>query len=163
MHISDYQGNILFLMLYLHILCQCPKQNCIFYKNKFLGFIMSRPLMIVFMVSVDRCLNKNSLLILNFFFIAFILWWKTHFLIMVLFLSFPDDIEVSSDQLKRFDESVVDPKCLLKIEVIFFVLIKIYPFQAILPFLVYYYFYFRSMFYMLSEMFWNIPSTLSSS
>ena len=72
------------------------------------------------MVSVDRCLNKNSLLILNFFFIAFILWWKTHFLIMVLFLSFPDDIEVSSDQLKRFDESVVDPKCLLKIEVIFF-------------------------------------------
>ena len=30
-------------------------------------------------------------------------------------MSFPDDILVSSDQLKRFDESVVDPKCLLKI------------------------------------------------
>ena len=39
---------------------------------------------------------------------------------MELILSFPDDTEVSSDQLKRFDESVVDPKCLLKIEVIFF-------------------------------------------
>ena len=35
---------------------------------------------------------------------------------MELILSFPDDTEVSSDQLKRFDESVVDPKCLLKIE-----------------------------------------------
>ena len=35
---------------------------------------------------------------------------------MKLILSFPDDTEVSSDQLKRFDESVVDPKCLLKIQ-----------------------------------------------
>ena len=35
---------------------------------------------------------------------------------MELILSFPDDTEVSSDQLKRFDESVVDPKCLLKIQ-----------------------------------------------
>ena len=30
-------------------------------------------------------------------------------------MSFLDDIEVSSDQLKRFDKPVVDPKCLLKI------------------------------------------------
>ena len=34
---------------------------------------------------------------------------------MELIVSFLDDIEVSSGQLKRFDESVVDPKCLLKI------------------------------------------------
>ena len=30
-------------------------------------------------------------------------------------MSFPDDIEVFSDQLKRFNESVTNPKCLLKI------------------------------------------------
>ena len=76
---------------------------------------MPRSFMILFMVSVDTWLNENSLLILNFFFIAFILWWKANFLIMELIMSFPDDILVSSDQLKRFDESVVDPKCLLKI------------------------------------------------
>ena len=29
-------------------------------------------------------------------------------------MSLPNDILVSSEQLKRFDESVVDPKCLLK-------------------------------------------------
>ena len=34
---------------------------------------------------------------------------------MELIVSFPDDIEVSSGQLKRFKESVIDPKCLLKI------------------------------------------------
>ena len=34
---------------------------------------------------------------------------------MELIPSFPDDIEVSSGQLKRFDESVVYSKCLLKI------------------------------------------------
>ena len=72
--------------------------------------------MILFMASVDRRLNINLLLILNFVFIAFILWWKANFLIMELILSFPDDTEVSSDQLKIFDESVVDPKCLLKIQ-----------------------------------------------
>ena len=77
---------------------------------------MFRPFMILFMASVDRRLNINLLLILNFVFIAFILWWKANFLIMELILSFPDDTEVSSDQLKRFDESVVDPKCLLKIQ-----------------------------------------------
>ena len=77
---------------------------------------MFRPFMILFMAFVDRRLNINLLLILNFVFIAFILWWKANFLIMELILSFPDDTEVSSDQLKRFDESVVDPKCLLKIQ-----------------------------------------------
>ena len=35
---------------------------------------------------------------------------------MVLILPFSDDIEVSLCQLKRFDECVVDTKCLLKIE-----------------------------------------------
>ena len=34
---------------------------------------------------------------------------------MELILSFPDDTEVFSGQLKRFKESVIDPKCLLKI------------------------------------------------
>ena len=58
------------------------------------------------MVSEDTWLIDNSLLILNFFFIFFILWWKTKFLIMELIVSFPDDIEVSSNQSKRFNESV---------------------------------------------------------
>ena len=35
-------------------------------------------------------------------------------------MSFPDDILVSFDQLKRFDEFVVDPKCLLKFYAISF-------------------------------------------
>ena len=34
---------------------------------------------------------------------------------MELFVSFPDDIDVFSGQLKRFKESVIDPKCLSKI------------------------------------------------
>ena len=52
-------------------------------------------------------------------------------------MSFPDDIEVSSGQLKRFKESVIDPKCLFKIAATsFFLLITIYPFQAKLYFLV---------------------------
>ena len=34
---------------------------------------------------------------------------------MELIVLFPDGIEVFSGQLKRFDESVVYPKCLLKI------------------------------------------------
>ena len=76
---------------------------------------MSRSSMILFMVSVDAWLIENLLLICNLFFIPFMFWWKTIFLIMDLIMSFPDDILVSSDQLKRFDESVVDPKCLLRI------------------------------------------------
>ena len=35
---------------------------------------------------------------------------------MELIVSFPDDSEVSSGQLKRFKKSVIDPKCLLKVE-----------------------------------------------
>ena len=68
------------------------------------------------MVSVDARLNENSLLILNFFCIAFILGWKANFLLMKLVVSFPDDIKVPSSQLKRFNEPVIDPKCLLKVE-----------------------------------------------
>ena len=37
---------------------------------------------------------------------------------MELIVSFPDDIEVSSGQRKKFNEFVVDPKCLLKVEAI---------------------------------------------
>ena len=56
-------------------------------------------------------LNKNSLLILIFFFV-FIFRWKASFLTMELIVSFPYDTKVSSGQLKRFSESVIDPKCL---------------------------------------------------
>ena len=35
---------------------------------------------------------------------------------MQLIVSFPDDTEVSSGQLKRFNESVIDPKFSLKVE-----------------------------------------------
>ena len=58
---------------------------------------------------------SRSFMILFMVFIAFILWWKANFLIIELTVSFPGDILVSSDELKKFDESVVDPKCLLKI------------------------------------------------
>ena len=68
------------------------------------------------MVSVETRLNENWLLILNFFFIAFMLGWQANFLIMDLIVSFLVDIEVSSGQLKRFNESVIDPKRLLKVE-----------------------------------------------
>ena len=77
---------------------------------------MSRSFMILFVVPVGTWLNENSLLLLNFFFIAFILRRKANFLIMELIVSFSDDIEVSSGQLKRFNESVTDPKCFLKVE-----------------------------------------------
>ena len=72
--------------------------------------------MILFMVSVDKWLNKNSLLILNFFFAAFILWSKANILIMELIVPFPNDILVYLGQLKRFDKFLVDPKYLLNIE-----------------------------------------------
>ena len=113
--------------------------------------------MILFMVSIDTWLNENLLLILNFCFTVFILQWKANFFIIKLIVSFPDDIEVFSDQLKRFNKSVIDPKCLLywKLQWHPFVLITIYPFQATLYFLVYYYFYLRSTVYMLSKMVWN--------
>ena len=54
------------------------------------------------MVSVDTWLNKNSLLILSFSFIAFILWRKANFSLMELLVSFPKDIKVTSGELKRF-------------------------------------------------------------
>ena len=54
--------------------------------------------MILFMASVDIWLQENLLLI-------------SIFLIMELIASMSDDIEVSSGQLKRFDESVIDPNC----------------------------------------------------
>ena len=50
-------------------------------------------------------------------------------------MSLSDDIEVSSSQLKRFDESIIDPECLLKIAATSFFLITLYPFQATLYFL----------------------------
>ena len=89
------------------------------------------------MVSVDTRLNENSHLILYFFFIAFILGEKTNCLIMELIVSFPDVIEVSLGQLKRFNESVIDRKFLLKVEATSFYFDKVYPFQATLYFLAY--------------------------
>ena len=49
---------------------------------------------------------------------------------MELIVSFPDDIEVSSGQLKMFSECGIDPKCLLKVYCF-------KGFQATLYFLVY--------------------------
>ena len=72
---------------------------------------MFRSFVILFIVSADTWLSKNLHLILNFFFIAFTLWSKANFLIVKLIVSFPDHIEVSSGQLKTFNESVIDPKC----------------------------------------------------
>ena len=71
---------------------------------------------------------------------------------MELTVPFPDDIEVSSSQLKRFNKSVFDPEYLLKIAATFFRLITFYPFQATLYFPVHYYFCLRSTVYMLSKM-----------
>ena len=77
---------------------------------------MSRLFMILFMVSVDICLKENLLLILNYYYCFYTLvkekrfnngvnsaiqWWLS---------------KSSLCQLKRFDECVVDAKCLLKIE-----------------------------------------------
>ena len=76
---------------------------------------MPRWFMILFMVSVDTWLNENSLLILNFFFILSYFGERQMFNNGVNYV-FPDDIEVPSGQVKRFNESVIDPKCLLKSE-----------------------------------------------
>ena len=107
------------------------------------------------MVSVDKWLNKNRLLVLNFFFISFILWSNTNFLLMKLIVSFPHYIEVSLGQLKKYKEPVIDPKSLLKIEATSFCFDNNLSFQATLYFLVYNYFYLRSTVYMLSKMVWN--------
>ena len=53
---------------------------------------------------------------IDFFVYCFYIWRKANFLTMELIVSLPDDIEVSSGQLKRFNKSVIDPKCLLKVE-----------------------------------------------
>ena len=116
---------------------------------------MSRSLMILFMVSVDAWLNENLLLICNLFFIPFMLWWKTIFLIMDLIMSFPDDILVSSDQLKRFDESVVDPKCLLRIYATSFCFGKNLSSSSNIIFSCILHFYLRSTVCMLCKMVWN--------
>ena len=66
------------------------------------------------MVFIDTWLNENLLLILNFCFTVFYTSVKDKFLFIIeLIVSFPDDIEVFTDQLKRFNESVIDPRCLL--------------------------------------------------
>ena len=70
-------------------------------------------------------------------------------------MSFPDDNEVSSSQLKRFNESVIDPEFLMKIAATSFCLITFYLFQAKLYFFVCYYFYLRSTIYMFLKMVWN--------
>ena len=70
---------------------------------------MSRSSMILFMVSLDTWWIENSLLILNFLFIAFILWWKTNFLIIELCHS-----------LMALNFGLVDPKFSLKIKVTHF-------------------------------------------
>ena len=67
-------------------------------------------------------------------FIVFILRWKESFLIIELIVSFAEDSKRSSGLLKRFNESVTDPKCLLNCLI---VLITIYHFHATFYFLVY--------------------------
>ena len=129
---SGYWEKIPFLILHLHTLIY----------NSFYG---------LWRYMVKRKFTFNF----EFFLIDFILRWKANFLIIVLIVSFPDDIEVSSGQLKRFNESVIDPECLLKIAVTSFCLITFYLFQATLYFLVYYCFYLRSTVYMLSKLVWD--------
>ena len=118
------------------------------------AFLMSKLLMIFYGLCRYKAKRKSAFDI-EFFLYCFYTLVKGNFLIMELIVSFPDDIEVSSSQLKRFNESVIDPKCLLKIAATSFCLITFYPFQATLYFLVYYYFYLRSTVYMLSKMVWN--------
>ena len=75
---------------FIYTYCEMKKQEKLLQKNfkKKVwispGFLMSRSSMILFMVSLDTSCIENSLLILNFLFIAFILWWKTKFLIIEL-------------------------------------------------------------------------------
>ena len=53
---------------------------------------------------------------LDFFLYSFHILLKGNFLIIELIVSFADDIKVSLSQLKRFNESVIGPKCLLKVQ-----------------------------------------------
>ena len=163
MQISDYREKIPFLMLHLHRLWQYPKQNHILshFLKRQVGilleeaFLTIRSFMTLFLVSANKRLNEDSLLILNFFFIAFMLGWKTIFSIMEPIVSFLDDTEVCSGQLKRFNKSVMIRNNYWKLKQHLFVLITIYPFQAALHFLVYCYFYLTNMVYMLSKMVWK--------
>ena len=77
---------------------------------------MSRPYDSFYGLCRYTWLNKNLLLILILFIIVFILHRKANFLIIELTVSFADNIKVFLGQLKRFNESVIDPKCLLKVE-----------------------------------------------
>ena len=84
------------------------------------------------MVSVDTWLNENSL---DFFLYCLYASVKGKFFTSGVNLSFADDTEVSSGQLKRFKESL--------------------NFQATLYFLLYNYFYLISTVCTLSKMVWN--------
>ena len=59
------------------------------------------------MVSVDTWLNENSL---DFFLYCLYASVKGKFFTNGVNLSFADDTEVSSGQLKRFKESLIDPE-----------------------------------------------------
>ena len=74
---------------------------------------------------------------------------------MELIVSFPDDTEVSSVQLKKFNESVIDPKCLLKVEATFFCFDNNLRFSSNIIFSCILLFILRSTAYMLSKMVWS--------
>ena len=131
---SGYWEKIPFLILHLHTLIY----------NSFYGLWR-------YMVKRKFTFNFEFWI----FFITFTLQWKANVLIMELIVSFSDDIEVSLSQLMRFNESVIDLECLLKIAATSFCLITFYLFQATLYFLVYYCFYLRSTVYMLSKLVWD--------
>ena len=79
------------------------------------AFLMSKLLMIFYGLCRYKAKRKSAF-DTEFFLYCFYTLVKGNFLIMELIVSFPDDIEVSSGQLKRFNESVIDPKHLLKVE-----------------------------------------------
>ena len=91
----------------------------------------------------------------DFFLYCFYTSVKGNFFNSGVIVSFSDDIEIPSGQLKRFSEPVIDPNFYWKLKWHPFVLITIYPFQATLYFLVYYYFYLKSTVYILSKIIWS--------
>ena len=52
-----------------------------------------------------------------------------NFLIVDLTVPLPNGIKMSSGQLKRFNEFLIDPKCLLKVEATSFCFHPFYPFM----------------------------------
>ena len=70
---------------------------------------MARSFMILFVISVGTWLNENSFLILKFFLYCFYTSVKGNFFNSGVIVSFSDDIEIPSGQLKRFSEPVIDP------------------------------------------------------